>query len=627
MTQAEQDLTHEHNRGRITAPHRPSAPGQEPTLDSELHDLSDGNVVRARPSGPAFVNPPRRLRLRPTTFVRALSARRRVAAAALTLAWVACLVSFWMWWLRPEHRVTWTGMIVNSALLLYLTFIPAYFQFAFSRVRRVNPKLDPPQVRVAFVVTRAPSEEWAVARTTLEGMLAQEFPSRYDVWLCDEAPSDEVLRWCREHGVRVSSRYGVTEYHRSTWPRRTRCKEGNLAYFYDTWGYREYDVVAQLDCDHVPSPTYLTEMTRAFADPAIGYVAAPSICDANAAQSWSARGRLYREAPFHGAFQLGHSGGLGPLCIGSHYAVRTRALRDIGGLGPELAEDFSTTFLLNSAGWHGAFAIDAEAHGEGPLAFADMLTQEFQWSRSLTVMLFGLLPRHLGRLSWRMRARFAFVLTYYPVLAATTIAGTALPPIAAVTGLPWVNVSYFEFLVRFWAMYACLLTLLLLMRRWGLLRPRKAPLISWEGSLFLLTRWPFVAWGVFAGIVQTMRPRPVTFKVTPKARGGLETLPARLVAPYAVITALLSSAAVFGELNTDTAGYVFLSLLTASTYAVVAFAVSGLHAAEAARAFAVRRSAAVATVRGPLAVSVAALLPLSVAIALYPSYLIQVLGW
>ena len=38
--------------------------------------------------------------------------------------------------------------------------------------------------------------------------------------------------------MRVSTREGVAAYHRPSWPRRTRCKEGNLAFFYDTWGSR-----------------------------------------------------------------------------------------------------------------------------------------------------------------------------------------------------------------------------------------------------------------------------------------------------------------------------------------------------------------------------------------------------
>ncbi|MGO8536006.1 glycosyltransferase, partial [Rhizobium ruizarguesonis] len=88
-------------------------------------------------------------------------------------------------------------------------------------------------------------------------------------------------------------------------------------------------------------------MLRPFADPKVGYVSAPSICDNNASESWSARGRLYAEASMHGSLQACYNGGLAPMCIGSHYAVRTVALKQIGGLGPELAEDHSSSMSLN----------------------------------------------------------------------------------------------------------------------------------------------------------------------------------------------------------------------------------------------------------------------------------------
>ena len=149
----------------------------------------------------------------------------------------------------------------------------------------------------------------------------------YDVWLADEKLTDEVVDWCAAHGVRMSSREGVAEYHNASWPRRTKCKEGNLAFFYDNWGYRDYDVVAQLDADHVPEPDYLRRMVAPFADPRVGYVAAPSICDRNAESSWSARGRLYAEAVLHGSTQAGCNAGYAPSCIGSHYAVRTAGAR------------------------------------------------------------------------------------------------------------------------------------------------------------------------------------------------------------------------------------------------------------------------------------------------------------
>ncbi|MFE1954245.1 glycosyltransferase family 2 protein [Streptomyces sp. NPDC059524] len=612
--------------------HHEPVPAMVPTGDlcevaAHLSRISDGNVVAVAPDGPFFGRPCRVREALPTTFVPALPRRDRAALLAIAAGWTVSLVWFWSWWLQPEHRASWAGLIVNSVLLLYLTGLPAYFFATALRLRRVNPALAIPSLPVAFVVTRAPSEPWPSARRTLEAMLAQHFPHPYDVWLCDEAPTREIVGWCHRQGVRLSSRQGLGSYHRRTWPRRTRCKEGNLAYFYDHWGYAEYAVVSQLDCDHVPEPGYLAEMVRPFADPAIGYVAAPSVCDANGAASWSARGRLHREAVWHGAVQLGHSDGLAPMCIGSHYAVRTRALRDIGGLGPELAEDFSTTYLLNSAGWQGAFAIDAEAHGDGPLTFSDMVTQEYQWSRSLTTMLLGLLPRHLRRLPTALRLRFAYALAYYPLLGLMIVAGLVLPPVAVITGIAWMNVDYFQFLLHFWLMPLWLMLTLWLLRRRLLLRPRGAPLLSWEVWLFALARWPFVIAGLVGAVRQKLHPRQVTFKVTPKHVTGPRPLPARLTVPFALLGTALAAVAVYGELASPAVGYVFLCLLAGATYALVAIAVPLLHVRETARTADAPLRTVLATARVPLLTAIPAVLTVATGVVLYPAYVAAVLGW
>ncbi|MEU8531033.1 MULTISPECIES: glycosyltransferase [Streptomyces] len=629
MTSLEQSPVH--GTGTVQDPplHSPApgSPEEWEALGEEIRALTNGAVASIGPDGPVFATPPRTLATLRSSFVRQFSVGDRVLVAALSLGWVACTAWFWMWWLQPAHRAGWVGLAVNSALLIYLTLLPLHFLVAMIRMRRFDPAVEVPQLRTAFVVTRAPSESWDIARTTLEAMLDQDFPHAYDVWLCDEDPTEEILDWCRAHGVGVSCRRGRADYHRADWPRRTRCKEGNLAFFYDHWGYEHYDVVAQLDCDHVPQPHYLAEVVRPFADPAIGYVGAPSICDANADHSWAARGRLHREATFHGPVQLGHSDGLAPLCIGSHYAVRTQALRNIGGLGPELAEDFTTTFLLNSAGWQGAFAIDAEAHGDGPITFAAMATQEFQWSRSLAVALFGMLPRHLGRMPGKLRLRFSFALSYYPLLAVTTTMGLALPPIAAVTGLPWINVNYFEFLGHFWAMSFWLILLTLLARSRGLLRPRSAPVLSWESWLFGLARWPYVAWGVSAAVMQKLRPRQITFKVTPKKRDGLERLPLRTVAPYLLITLFLSGAALVGQFTGPAFGYVFLCLLGSLSYATVTLSIGALHIGETARAAGVPRYRALRTAAVPMTAGLLALVPLALAVAVFPTYLAGFYAW
>ncbi|WNF30660.1 glycosyltransferase [Streptomyces sp. C11-1] len=605
----------------------PGSPAEWSALSEEFRALSHGGVASIGPDGPVLARPSRRLATHPASFVRTFSPADRRLVALLSLGWLACLVWFWAWWFEPSHRIGWLGMLVNSMLLLYLTYLPVHFLVALIRMRRFDPAVAVPKLRTAFVVTRAPSEGWDIARTTLEAMLGQDFPHPYDVWLCDEDPTEDIIEWCRAHGAGLSCRRGVSGYHRAEWPRRTRCKEGNLAYFYDNWGYADYDVVAQLDCDHVPHPGYLREVVRPFADRSIGYVAAPSVCDSNAAGSWAARGRLQRESMFHGPVQLGHSAGLAPVCIGSHYAVRTRALREIGGLGPELAEDFSTTFLLSSAGWQGAFAIDAEAHGEGPLTFGAMITQEFQWSRSLAVMLLSMLPRHLGRMPLKLRIRFGAALMYYPLLAVATVLGILLPPIAAITGAPWINVNYFEFLGHFWSMSVWLIALTLFCRRRGLLRPKDSPIFSWEIWLFGLSRWPYVAWGVMAAVMQKLRPRQITFKVTPKKRDGPERLPLRTVAPYLLITTLLSGSALAGQFTGPAVGYVFLCILGSASYAAVTLAIGGLHVRETARATGVPVPHALRTAAVPLVAGLLALLPLLFAIVVFPSYLTGFYAW
>ncbi|WP_353712907.1 glycosyltransferase [Arthrobacter sp. K5] len=604
-------------------PLQPSGTQKAPRHRADYAMQRTSTMVTATSSGPLLSGrrAPRLARNR-HLYTHILQPGQRIILALLTLGWALAFTAFWTWWLQPEHSVGWFGLAVNSVLLFYLSYLPSYFLIAVNRLRQINPALPVPELRCAFVVTKAPSEPWPVARATLLAMLAQQYPQPYDVWLCDEDPSDEAAAWCSRHRVRISTRRDVTEYHRPQWPRRTRCKEGNLAYFYDMHGYGSYDVVAQLDCDHVPAPNYLEEMVRPFADPSIGYVAAPSICDTNAAASWSARGRVHKEGTFHGPFQAGHIGGLAPLCIGSHYAVRTAAIKDIGGIGPELAEDFSTSFLLNSAGWQGAFAHNAEAHGEGPHTFAAKAVQEFQWSRSLVVLLIETLPRHLRRFPWALRLRFIFALSYYPLLAITTVGGLSLPIIAAVTGIPWVNVNYFEFLARWSLISVWLVLITFLMRRWGLMRPRNAPVLSWENWLYTLARWPFIAHGVAAAVRQKIRPRQIDFKVTPKSQDGLDRLPARLLLPYYAISLLMSTAALVGEAATFAYGYVFLCLLGSLSYAVVALAVPLLHAKESAKAAGARFSTAISTTAAaPLSVAVAVWVPLVAAVMQFPQYI------
>ena len=514
-----------------------------------------------------------------------LKLRGLVFAGAAATAW------FWMWWLGRGHGAWTAPSVVVTSLFAWVTILSVYFFFFVTRMTKPNPALPVPDLRVAMVVTKAPSEPWSVVQRTLEAMLAQDYPHPFDVWLADERPDEETLRWCDEHEVWVSTRFGVEEYHRAEWPRRTKCKEGNLAFFYDAVGYDNYDVVAQLDCDHVPAPDYLANMVRPFADPKIGYVSAPSVCDANEEQGWTVRGRLYKEATLHGPVQAGSNAGYAPVCIGSHYAVRTKALREVGGLGPELAEDYTTTLWLQAGGWDGVFSIDAEAHGDGPESVGEMLTQEIQWARSLGTVLTRYAPTKLKTVPLRARLRLWFALIFYPLQGVALLAAAALPTLGVFFGVSWGNTSLIEFYGHLWPLSCAGLAIAAFLRRRGILRPVDAKLWSWELIVFQLLRWPWAMVGAFQGMWLGFRKRERAFKVTPKGAAGFKPLPASYVLPSVLLGAIPAWVAVTSGNWGRAPGLALLACGQAIAYLIAICVAEGIHVSRNARAVAVATDA------------------------------------
>ena len=518
-------------------------------------------------------------------LVDVLNRKQKRQVDILIVLWAVSVGIFTAWWFQPKHIVHPGLFAFNSFVLGWGTVMPAYYFYFLRRMKKPNPELPiPADWRVAMVVTRAPSEPFALVKRMLRAMKAQEVP--HDTWLADEDPSPEILDWCKAHDVNVSTRKGVADYHRLTWPRRTKCKEGNLAYFYDHYGYDNYDFVVQMDADHIPSPGYLKAMLLPFWNPKVGYVSAPSICDLNAKNSWVARGRLFLESTLHGSLQAGYNRGFVPMCIGSHYAVRTRALKEIGGLGPELAEDHSTTFLMNADGWIGKHSIDAEAHGEGPATFADAMTQEFQWARSLAMILLNLTPLHFGRLSWRLKFQFLFGQLWYFLFSAAMLGAFLLPPLALALGRSAAHIIYLEFLfISIWPGIIALITVQWLKRQ-GLLRPANAKALGWESVCFELARWPWVVWAVIDAFRVTISKSHLTWRITPKDGKSRTAVPIRFLIPYLLIIFFCGVAAVVYEPNPATRGYFWFTLFNAVCYLVLLTVILYSNARESRQALA-----------------------------------------
>ncbi len=493
--------------------------------------------------------------------------------------WWGAMAYFWLWWLRPEHNIGTFRYVLITLCILWLHFTMTYFMsFLLNGARpHLVPIMQGP-LRVAMVTTKTPAEPLSVLQTTLLAMLEQT--PAHDTWLADEDPDDETIAWCKAHGVFISTRKGVLAYHQKEWPRRTRCKEGNLAYFYDHYGYARYDVVSQLDADHAPEPGYLEAILRGFDDPRVGYVSAPSICDSNAEGSWAARMRLYAEAPFHGGIQVGYSNGWAPMCIGSHYAVRTRALKEVGGLGPELAEDHSTTMILNSGGWRGAHAANAIAHGGGPACLTDLIIQEFQWSRSLTTLLLSHTPRYLKGLRPRLRFQFLFCQTWYPFSTGFVALMYLLPIFALSFDIRFVNVTFADFMLHAIPATLVITSFAFVMRNRGFWRPFDASVLSWEHALFASAQWPWTFIGCSMAVVDKLRGGFVDFRVTPKGDTGPPPLPVRVLLPYVVLALGALIPVLTAPDLKDAAGFVLFSLMNALIYTILLAVIFFKHSRE-----------------------------------------------
>jgi len=504
-----------------------------------------------------------------SAFLRPLwSPRQRWRNRVMILLWAMGLVFFWAWWLQPQHAASGPQYWLATLALGWLAFLQCLFIAVFPRASvPAGPLPDQDRTRVAMVVTKTPSEPLSVLKPTLMAMLHQSYP--HDTWLADEDPDTETIAWCEANGVRISTRRDRPDYHRKTWPRRTRCKEGNLAFFYDHYGYARYDFVSQLDADHVPRPNYLAEILRGFADPQVGYVSAPSICARNARDSWAARTRLYTEASFHGIFQSGYAAILAPMCIGSHYAVRTRALKEIGGLGPELAEDHSTTLLMNAGGWRGVHALNAIAVGDGPANITDLCTQEFQWSRSLVTLLLQYTPRYLARLPLRLKGQFLFCQLLYPLIAGFMTLFYLMPILAMLLDMRYAEVTFPAFVGHLLPQALVLTALVYMLKRDGFLRPADGKVIAWEKALFLVLQWPWVLCGCIMALRDTLARSFVDFRITPKGDAAKASLPWRIVLTYAGLAlGCLVPVLLVGEVE-NAQGFYLLSAINGMIYTVI----------------------------------------------------------
>ncbi len=87
-------------------------------------------------------------------FDPVFTGRRRVAYGFGILCWLAALGFFWIWWCQSAHIISWTAFVLITAVLAWITLVPAYFILIFLDARTISSRARLPEGRVAMVVTK-----------------------------------------------------------------------------------------------------------------------------------------------------------------------------------------------------------------------------------------------------------------------------------------------------------------------------------------------------------------------------------------------------------------------------------------------------------------------------------------
>lgn len=427
----------------------------------------------------------------------------------------------------------------------------------FWRIGNGNPHPDEPptDLRVAVLIPTY-DEPVEVIAPTISAACALE--PVHETFVLDDGNRPWVAELCESLGARYLSRQ-VHDHD----------KAGNLNYALavlsaeDVAGVGGADVVAVLDCDHVPLATFLTSTLGWFVDEKVAVVQAPQVFyNAGAFDDDGMTGE--QGVLFNVQLPALQEAGADVRWCGSTALLRVDAVSEVGGFSAgTVREDLDTTIDLLSSGWRTVYHHQTVAVGLAPTSPAAYLSQQHR--RALGGL--QVLTRH--RL-WRKSAVPGLSTTNRLMLLcaageglrglATTLA-FMIPVLVLLSGATTTTAHPFEILTAFAVMWA--------VRLWGarLLLRRQ---VQWRTSLALsILRIPV---GI-ASLRWLLRRDDVPFVVTPKA-GSHSRRRGRIPTSIVVATAVLVSVVAYSLVGTT--GLVPWRADLASTLAADVWLVAGL---------------------------------------------------
>jgi cellulose synthase (UDP-forming) len=430
------------------------------------------------------------------------------------------------------------------------------------------PMSTPAGLRVAMLTTIVPDREpLALVTETLQAMREVEFPGEVDVWILDEGDDPLVRRAADALGVRHFSRRTRAEYNQPSGPFRSRTKAGN----HNAWRAEHehaYDIVAQMDPDHVPLPCFLDRTLGYFRDPDVAFVVAPQVYG-NMYDGFVQHAAAAQSFVFTGVIQRGGNGLGAPLLIGTNHLYRTTAWAAIGGYQDSLIEDHLTGLTVcgavNSATahpWKGVYTPDVLAVGEGPTSWTDFFKQQRRWAYGVADIVLRHSPRLIPRLAPRQRIAYFMLQSFYPSCAFAWVCGNVVTASYLVFGLATPRIDWWWSGVWLCSTSAAFL-LLGWLRRYDI-APHERAEFGVRGLFASLVSGPVY----FGAALQAVLRVPLGYAVTPKgtlaSQDSLRTFTSHLLWAAGVAGALALGAWI-GHVEPVRSGWALLTISTCAS--------------------------------------------------------------
>ncbi|NUT49043.1 MAG: glycosyltransferase, partial [Saccharothrix sp.] len=438
---------------------------------------------------------------------------------------------------------------------------------------------------------------------TLRAMKEIEYPSgTVDVWILDEGDDPAVKEMAARIGVHHFTRKGRPEYNQAEGEFRAKTKSGN----HNAWRAEhefEYDVVAQMDPDHVPLPCFLERTLGYFRDPDVAFIVAPQVYG-NLYDNWVVHGAAIQQYMFSGVVERGGNGLDAPLLIGTNHLYRPAAWRQIGGYQDSIIEDHLTSMRVQATvnpatgnRWKGVYTPDILAIGEGPTSWTDYFNQQKRWSYGIWEILLNRRMRKGIRHTARQRVLYGLVQFYYPSVAVTSVLGTLATASYLLFGISTMRVGALPWVVLWSASMGSWVLLWLWLRSRYNLAEHERREIGFSGVALTLFAGPVYV----AAAVAALLRRPLAYAVT--AKGDLRSAESlatfRLHMLWAGISGgLIAASFVFSHDQGLLRFWAGLSLFTGVTPPLIAW-FTGRRAAIAERMRAETREAAAPVVPLP----------------------------